>query len=248
MPWMLGTLLILSSMVEAQTTLRIAYPKFPPFHYINEKGDLTGFFFEIITEALQHRMGVQLVWTEYPWPRCQESVKNNLQDAVLTVPTAERAVYATTHANPFYQKSLNLFTYAGHPRMLEIRAIQALADLQKGGFAVITYSSNGWHKENIQPLGIKTYETPTLENVWKMLAGQRGDVVIEWPPGAWPDIDSAGVSDKIVDTSLTISSMPFHLLIRKTYPHTHILPEFDKTIQRMKDEGAITAILSKYSL
>lgn len=248
MLWMVGLLLIPAPAVEAQPTLRIAYPKFPPFHWVNEKGELTGFFHEILTEALERRMGLKVVWTEYPWPRCQENVRNGLEDAVVTVPTAERAVYTLTHAHPFYQKPLNIFTYSGHPRMRELKGIQSLADLKRGGFSVITYSSNGWHKEYVESLGIKTHKTPTLVNVWKMLAGQRGDVVIEWPPGAWPYIADAGVSDKIVDTTVTISSMPFHLLIRKTYSPLDILSKFDQTITEMREEGVLTEILSKYTL
>ncbi len=64
-----------------------------------------------------------------------------------------------------------------------------------------------------------------------MLAEKRGDTVIEWPPGAWPDIRRMGVTDRIVDTGITISSMPFHLLIRKNSPQANILADFNETIR-----------------
>jgi polar amino acid transport system substrate-binding protein len=234
------------SSADAQTRLRIAYPYFPPFHWVNEKSEMAGFFYEIITEALETRMGLTVVWTSYPWTRCQENLKAGMDDAVITVPTAERAAYTVTHRDPFYQKPLHLFTYADHPRWAQIKKIRKIADLKKGGFSVITYSGNGWHKENIQPLGIKTYETAYLENVWKMLAEKRGDTVIEWPPGAWPDIGRAGVSSRIVDTSITLSAMPFHLLIRKDHPRADLLAGFNEIIKGMKADGAMKAILSRY--
>jgi polar amino acid transport system substrate-binding protein len=238
--------LIMSSIVNAQDLLRIAYPAFPPFHWIKENGEMTGFFYEIITEALEKRMGLTVVWTEYPWTRCQENLKIEKDDALITVPTAERATYTVTHKDPFYQKTLNLFTYVDHPRITEIKKIREIADLRDGGFSVITYSGNGWHEENVRSLGVKTYETPYLENVWKMLAEKRGDTVIEWPPGAWPDIRRAGVSERLVDTTITISAMPFHLLIRKNSPRVDILSDFNDTIKRMKEDGTITLILSRY--
>jgi polar amino acid transport system substrate-binding protein len=239
-------LLLLSTTAYAQIRLRMAYPAFPPFHWVKDNGEMAGFFYEIITESLQKRMGLRVVWTAYPWTRCQENLKIGADDAIITVPTAERTAYTLTHKDPFYQKPLHLFTFFDHPRIAEIKKIKKIADLREGGFSVITYSGNGWHKENIQPLEIKTYETSYLENQWKMLAEKRGDTVIEWPPGAWPDIKRLGVTDRIVDTGITISSMPFHLLIRKDFPQANILADFNETIKRMKADGTMKKILSRY--
>ncbi|HBD08590.1 MAG TPA: amino acid ABC transporter substrate-binding protein [Syntrophobacteraceae bacterium] len=238
--------LLLASIAEAKTVLRIAYPAFPPFHWVKENGEMAGFFYEIITEALEKRMGMTVVWTEYPWPRCQENIKLGIDDAIITVPTNERADYTVTTKAPFYSKPLNIFTYIDHPRMADIINIRNLTDLRDKNFSVITYIGNGWHKENIQPLGIKTYEASILVSIWKMLAERRGDVVIEWPPGSWPDIQRAGVSDRITDTNITISSMPFHLLLRKSYPKQDILDEFNQTISNMNQDGTMSLILSKF--
>jgi polar amino acid transport system substrate-binding protein len=234
------------SAAEAQIVLRTAYPNFPPFHFVDEKGAMAGFFYEIIAEALERRMGVTVVWTAYPWTRCQENLKSGTDDAMITVPTPERAVYTVTHRDPFYLKPLNLFTYANHPQLARIGKIRTLADLKTGGFSVITYSGNGWHKNNVEPLGIKTYESAYLENVWKMLAEKRGDTVIEWPLGAWPDIRRAGVADAVVDTGVTLAAMPFHLLIRKGYPRTDLLARFNAAIGKMKADGTMKRILASY--
>jgi len=232
---------------DAQTRLRIAYPHFPPFHWLNEKNEMAGVLYEFMTDALEKRMGLTLVWTQYPWTRCQENLKNGTDDAIITVPTPERAAYTVTHKDPFFLKPLNLFTYADHPRLAEIRKIRKIADLKKGGFSVITYSGNGWHNDHVRPLGIKTYETAYLENVWIMLAEKRGDTVIEWPFAAWTSIRRLGLSDRIVDTSVTLASMPFHLLIRRDFPQAErILADFNATIARMKADGTLKAILSRY--
>jgi polar amino acid transport system substrate-binding protein len=244
--WVGIFLLMTATAAEAEMRLRIAYPHFPPFHFMDEKGSMAGFFHGILTEALERRMGVTVVWTAYPWTRCQENLKSGTDDAVITVPTPERAVFTVTHRDPFYLKPLHLFTYADHPQLSRIGKIRRIADLKAGGFSVITYSGNGWHKNNIEPLGVKTYESAYLENVWKMLAEKRGDTVIEWPLGAWPDIRRAGVADRIVDTGVKLSAMPFHLLIRKGYPRTDLLADFNATIGKMKADGAINRILAAY--
>ncbi len=216
--FLVAGLLALPFPAQAQPPLRIAYPEFPPFHWTDGHGHLTGFFHDMIREALEKRMDVPTVWTAYPWTRCQENLKQGLDDAILTVPTAEREEYTVTHRNPLYSKALHVYTYAGHERLPEIRRLREVADIGKGGFSVVTYSGNGWHKEHVESLGVKTFETAYLKNVWIMLANKRGDIVIEWPPGARPDIQAAGVGDQIVDMGITIAAMPFHLLVRKGLP------------------------------
>ncbi|NTW36703.1 MAG: amino acid ABC transporter substrate-binding protein [Syntrophobacteraceae bacterium] len=242
----LVSLISFSTTTAAAPPLRIAYPTFPPFHFIDANGAMAGFFYEIMTTALHERMGLSVSWEAYPWARCQENVKFGKEDAIITVPTRERLHYTSTHKDPFYNKTLNIFINNANPRIAEIMNLKTISDIKKSDFSVITYSGNGWHKENVEILGIKTHETPSLENVWKMLAGMRGDLVIEWPHGAWPDIKRAGVIDEIIDTQITISSMPFHLLIKKTSPSVNILDQFNETINKMKEDGTMQLILSRY--
>ncbi len=239
-------LLLASVAARAEPPLRIAYPAFPPFHYVKDSGEMAGFFYEIITEVLVKRMGMKVVWTMYPWPRCQENVRNGIDDAILTVPTSERLEYTVTHRYPFYKKPLNVFTYAGHERISEIRKIRSIMDIKHGNFVVITYSGNGWNKENVESNGVKTYVASYLENVWRMLVEKRGDIVLEWPPGAWPDIKRSGTYDKVIDTANTIAEMPFHIMIRKGSPYISRLDGFDKAIMDMMKDGTLLAITSRY--
>jgi len=91
-----------AAVVHAQPPLQIAYPSFPPFHSKAEDGKITGFFYDIITEALEHRLDIPVEWKAYPWPRCQANVESGKADAILTVPTAKRATYCVTHKVPFF--------------------------------------------------------------------------------------------------------------------------------------------------
>jgi len=230
---------------SAEPPLRIAYPDFPPFHYMDKQGKLHGFFYEIINEAVQNRMGVKVVWNSYPWIRCQENVRNGIEDALLTVPTAQRAEYTRTHAHPFWVKELHIFTSAYHRQLGEIMQIKTLDDLKRGNFSVVTYSGNGWHHNTITPRGILSYETSDLKSVWRMLAAQRGDIVIEWPYAANLEIRAQSHVGQIIDTGITLDKMPFQLLIRTNSPSISILDSFDKTIGDMRRDGTMNAILQK---
>lgn len=245
--WVLFLTCGFSSMAHGSEPLRIAYPEFIPFHYTDDHGKIRGFFYDILEEALRNRMNIQLEWSSYPWARCQENVRNGKEDAFITVPTAERKEYTTTHEKPFYRKPLHIFTYAGQPRQAEILKIREIDDLRKYDFSVITYSGNGWHEKNVKSLGIKTYESSSLENIWHMLALKRGDIVIEWPVAALPDINRLQLGDKVYDTKNVLASMPFHLMIRKGSKFDASLNEFEATIAAMKRDGTMKAILKRYS-
>ncbi|WP_277872941.1 substrate-binding periplasmic protein [Pseudodesulfovibrio cashew] len=225
--------------------IRIDYPTYWPFFIRDESGRMQGFFYEIVTEGLA-RTGINAEWRTFPWARCQDHVKNGEADGMVTVPTPERLAYTKTHSTPFYRKKLSVFTYAGNPKMSQIQSIKDIDDIVKANLSVVTYSGNGWNDRHIRTRGIKTHETPNLVNVWSMLANRRGDIVIEWPVAAWPDIKKAGVSKDIIFTNAVLDCMPFHLLIRKDSPYADILPDFDKKIIEMQQDGTIDRIMSKY--
>lgn len=76
-----------------------------------------------------------------------------------------------------------------------------------------------------------------------MLAEHRGDLVLEWSKSAWPSLRRQGLQVRVIDTGIEVARMPFHLLIRNGSPHVRLLEPFDRTIEAMKTEGAIAAIV-----
>lgn len=239
-------MLIFPGSVQAEP-LRIAYPEFKPFFFRTDQGKMEGLFYEIVTEALT-RMHIETTWEAYPWSRCQALVQGGMQDAMITVPTRERSEYTSTHATPFYRKTMNVFTYLGHPRIKEILGIKKLQDIKNFGFSVITYTTNGWSRDNVASLGITVEETPNLRSVWLMLAHHRGDLVIEWPLGAWPEIQDAGLGNDILDTKIELASMPFHLLVRKSCPLAiPVVQSFDEIMEQMRRDGTMRKILARYA-
>lgn len=230
----------------AQTPLRIAYTDFPPFHSRPDGEALEGIFFEVITEAVEKRMGTPLKWSAYPWKRCQQSVRSGIDDALLTVPTAERLSYTASHPKPFYQKRMHIFTQTDHPRMELLKGLKTLTEIRDNDLSTITYGGNSWHNTHVASLGIITHETNPVDNVWRMLAARRGDLVIEWPHGAWPAIRHLGLEQKLVDTGVSMAAMSFHLLIRKGSSHLALLAGFDAVIEAMREDGTMKAILAPF--
>ncbi|MBG0791866.1 MAG: transporter substrate-binding domain-containing protein [Desulfovibrionaceae bacterium] len=231
----------------AGSVLIIDYPDYWPFFTRKEDGEMTGFFYDIVSEAMAEA-GIFTSWRAYPWTRCQANVKSGESEAMITVPTPERLEYAATHPDPFYLKKLSVFTYRNHPKLGYIQSMKTLDDIKTGDLTVVTYSGNGWNDRNIKSRGIKTYEAPLLKSVWRMLANRRGDIAIEWPLAAWADIDKTEIGpSQIVETCVTFDPMPFHLMISKKTRQTRLLPEFNRIILKMKESGRMDEIVSKYT-
>lgn len=230
----------------AEKPLVIDYPDFYPFFTRDASGRMTGFFYEIITGALTERMGIEVEWRRFPWGRCQANVRDGFADAIVTVPTKKRLQYTLTHPTPFYRKSLHLFTRSDHPRMGDVLRVKSIADIAEMKFSVVTYVANDWNKTHVESLGIRTYKTPQLNGVWLMLAEGRGDIAIEWPFAAWPEIKEQSLSALLIDTGTVLGSMPFHLLVGKESAYLSVLGEFEKTILDMKADGVIDAVVKRY--
>lgn len=228
------------------SSLTLAYTEFRPFHYTDEGGRLRGLFVDIINEALANRMEIDVNWEEYPWERCQNYVETGRVDAIMTVPTVPRAAYSSTHPTPFYRKVMHLYTYAGHPRLEQIRSIDGIGMIEALGLSVITYSGNGWHQHHIAGRGISSHETGSLASVWKMLAGRRGDLVIEWPGAALPDLRRLELEDQVTDTGIELDSMDFHLLVGKRSGKAELLPDFEAVIKEMRQHGVIRLIEARH--
>lgn len=68
--------------LRAENHLKIAYPEFKPFFTESAQGEVQGFFADILIEALEKRMGIELAWASFPWKRCQKYVRTGKYDAM----------------------------------------------------------------------------------------------------------------------------------------------------------------------
>ena len=226
--------------------LRIVYPDYFPFYSQSEDGGTTGIFYELIQEAIGKRLQIEVIWETYPWKRCQVMVKEGQADAMITTLTPERLEYAVTHAHPLFTQSAIVFTYSSNPQLTEIEQVTSFEDILDRNLTIISYLGNGWIEKNTETLGILTQWTAEKENVWKMLAAHRGDLVVELPCCAWPDILRFQLEEEIVQTRATLQSTSFHLLVGKQSPHVYLLPILNEIILEMEMDGTIDTITKNY--
>jgi polar amino acid transport system substrate-binding protein len=212
----------------------------------NENG-WKGLFVEIVEEIFAEELGYRVVIEQYPWKRAQQNVKEGIADIMVSVPTAERLEYALKSDRPIYRMYLNVYTYAGHPKLAKIGKIKTVQDINALKLKPVTNLGNGWHKENIEDAGVTTFYVPNDENLVQFLALRRADIMIDAPLFMNHLIKQHNLESKIVKTDVLFGPVNFHLLVSKNSRFAQLMPTIDKTINGLEQKGRLEQIASKYA-
>jgi hypothetical protein len=102
---------------------------YPPLSWM-QAGRPTGVTVTILTEALQHRMGLDVVHSLNPWKRAQERVRAGGEDALITQPTPVRREYGLIGAERIMSIHYTLFASRENPRFDAPQAVRDIGDLQ----------------------------------------------------------------------------------------------------------------------
>lgn len=243
---LLSLILAVSVSAHAADSIKWVFTSYPPANYRTADGAFTGFFHDIVIEAFQRRLGLAVDITEFPWKRCQAMVKNGTADVMITIPTPERLAYAVTHERPIWTKRRILYTYRDHPRMADIDGINGLPAIDTAGYSVVSYLGNGWVESTVKPAGIPVLFATTVNGMYRMLAAQRGDLIIEEERLATRQIRDLGLTGAIVPTRGIASESGFFIMIGKRSPYAALMPRLEATIEKMRAEGQIDRILARY--
>jgi len=233
---------------KGQDVVKWVFTDYPPANFRTEEGNFSGFFYDIVMEIFQQRLGLRVDIAIYPWKRCQRMVKSGEADIMVTIPTPERKKYAVTHRRPVWVKRRILYTYRDHPRIQEIHLVNGLAAIKEGGYRVISYLGNGWTEKEVQGAGIPVLFATTVDNMYRMLAAKRGDLIIEEKVLAAPHIVELGLSEKISETGGIGSASGFYILIGRRSVHASLISKLDREVEDMRNQGRLEKIIRNYSI
>lgn len=229
----------------ASAPFRLVYfHNYPPFSW-DDGEKMRGLLIDSLTEALEKRMGIPTVHTGYPWKRAQHLVRLNMADAFCTVPTDERRQYTLISGVPTVLATFTLFVKRESPAGLALRHATSLDDLT--GFRVGHYLGSGWAKKNLKGRNLDLQEASTLDAALAMLSVGRVDVVIDTSQVIRYRIKELGMQPKIEELPQILDQAPFSLCIGRESEHAELLPEFEKAMQSVHDDGTYGRLAGAYS-
>ncbi len=228
---------------QIERPLKFIFDFDPPLTYM-ENGKARGILTDIVVEIFSKRMGLDVDHEQETWSLCNKKVRKGLSDAFFTFPTDERLKFCDTHIRTGYTFEWTIFTYAGHPRMDDIKKIRSFDDIIKGDFTIGTYLDNGWAKMMLEDKGVKV---KYFKNEFKALAAKEMDFLVEDPQVGRHKIKLYRITEgKLMEVPVVLQTDSYMLLIHKNSPYVHALPEFDRHLQEMKKDGTMEQILLRY--
>ncbi|WP_417455401.1 substrate-binding periplasmic protein [Kiloniella sp.] len=231
------------STVAKAAPFKLAFPEYYAPLVWTENGQMKGAAIDVLDIIFKQKLNLETQYNGYPWSRAQINVQKGISDAFITIPTPERLEYTTCSNEPVFSTDIVVYTYINHPRRDEILAINSARDLLN--FTVVDYRGNGWLKNKL-PNG-KIIWTDTLEQTYKLLANKRADIIVRGTVNFDYFSRDNQYTDRIEKTSVIIDTINLYLCINKNSEYTSILPDFDKAISDLRNEGVIKTILNSYT-
>jgi len=225
--------------------LSFAFMNWKPVSYLDKEGKSQGIMVETVREVLEKRLHLKVDYRQFPWKRAQNNVETGKIDFLITVVTPQRLGYAVQNSIPFYKTRLALYTYDKHPKINEIKMIKNVNDILRLDLTAVTNLGNGWHKDNIETKGVKTFFAPSDQSLLSVLKRKRVDFMIDSEISVDEIIKSPEFKGKIIKIN-TFATIDFHLLMSKRSQHINLIPKIDAALQAALNDDSIHLIEYKY--
>lgn len=219
----------------------VYFENFPPFSW-KDNGKMQGILIDVLTEAVEKRMGIPVKHEGYPWARAQLLVKEGQADAFVSVPTPERLEYTFSSKEMVVMSTFTLFAKVGNPKIKDLKNVKRLSDLKR--FKLGHYMGSGWAKKNLEGMDVEW--APSLDICLDMLNMGRFDAFIDVSQVIRFNIKKRGLQNQLVEIPTVLDSSSFNLCIGEKSPYTKILYRFDETMRKMKKDGTLQKIYNKY--
>jgi len=214
---------------EEEVMQLVYFDDYAPFSW-QEKGQMKGIMIDVLTEALQSRMGIRVSHQGYPWARAQEMVRAGEADAFATVATEERRKYTNISKEAVVNSQVSIFVPVNSQKMKALENVKTISDLKN--FKHVQYLGNGWAKHNLK--GMTVHWNRDVRSVLKFLTLDRADIFVDDDiPTLW-NIKKLGFDGHIIKLPIVLAKDPFRLCIGKKSKFVKILAEFKKTIEQMR--------------
>ncbi|MBN2016523.1 MAG: transporter substrate-binding domain-containing protein [Candidatus Cloacimonetes bacterium] len=226
----------------SQKPMIFTYLDYPPYCWTDAEGNAHGIYIDIINEVVRDRMGIPVVYQEHSWDVAQKLVQDGEADAFITVPTPERREYTEISNEPLVSDGCVLFTQKDNKRLEEIQKITNLPELKD--FTLLDYTGSGWARQHLADFDVEWM--PGIKQVLIELANGKGDIFVQPPILTKYNIKELKLEDKLIEIPNSLDEIHFYLCVGKNSSFVHILPEFDRIITEMKQNGSLQKIIDSY--
>ena len=106
--------LFFSTPLFAQDAMKLVYYNdFAPFSWEDSEKQMHGILIDVMNEAIEKQMGIDVSHKGYQWAKAQKTVRDGEADAFITIPTPARREYTQISSEPVIVGKVAIFTSDG---------------------------------------------------------------------------------------------------------------------------------------
>lgn len=219
---------------------KVATDYWPPFRIKQQDGGLGGIDIDMM-ELIGKEMGVHFNIQRIPWPRCLLYMKSGKQDFMTGIAkTDERKKYIVYSNIPYYSCRPAFYTRKGSGIL-----IKDYKDLQK---IKIGYTRNSaYFPQFDSDTSLNKFGKDSEKQLLDMLAAGRLDVIIGTDCQVDYELAIRELQETLTKQPYTPDySIDLYIGASKRSRWNFRMRELNKTLKKLKDQGAIKAIAKKY--
>jgi polar amino acid transport system substrate-binding protein len=205
-----------------------------------------GFCSEIVSTVIK-KMGMNPVYTFYPWKRGQAALGDGEMWATFPyVKTREREQEYWFSAQPLFTSKISFFYHKDHlSNAVRWNTLEDLKSYKIGG--VRGY----WYQADFAKAGLNVeYTTHPEQSIKKLQAGRIQLFPVNDLVG-WYLVEKhfAGSKNRFGTLEKPYDMVSDYLMVSKSYPNSeHLLKQFDEMFHKIKESGEYQNILKKHKI
>ena len=229
-----GFFTIFSSFAAEPERITIAHGEFKPFIW-SEMGESKGIYVDITKEVVAKRMGLEVEFQHFPWPRAQSRVKHGKSDGFITLVTTERLLYTVVGVEPLVASEMGGFARFDHPQIDKMMYFRNKIQLKP--FRLLTYYGDGDAAQRFKGYDMDFGASNLYYAIQKLLQ-RRGGVLIQTSEVTQYNLKELGLKEQIIQLpSLDLGKLNYKLMISKKSPFVGRINEIDQLLRELKLNG-----------
>lgn len=234
--FVIGLLLAAGSPAAAET-ITVATGEWPPFS--GEKLEGYGLHSKII-DTIFKEMGHEVRFRFMPWKRVYELTKKGDYVATFTwskIPERQKEMLYPENELAL-SKEVGFYKKSRFPNGLDIKTLD---DIKAQKLRVVGITSY-WYEKPLREKGIKANLVSTSDLAWKMLNGDRADLLIENSDvgRAESQVILGAGKDRMFTTTSPLKTQQMYLIFSKHHPRgPELLRAYDESVARLKAAGRL---------
>lgn len=238
---LLLALILLSPISTKAEEFNIAVAKMPPY-VLEENGQIKGILVDI-TKKLFERIGHEVHFQFFPWPRAIQNLKNGRVHGIIPFfKTKERETYSTFVEDGLVKMNLVFFRAKGS----EIK-INQLEDAEPYRIVKVDKASLGHKFHEYQTTNkLKVQLVPNTTLGVRVLASGRVDLMASVETIARYAAKHQKLADQIEVAGKPFKTMTAYLALSSVPTMRHLVSKLEYELATMKADGTIDQIYSRY--